>query len=293
MSIRVASSSLISGAVVVGDPGHGVLGSLIPATGEHGAGYAYSSLELPADASKEIRGLITTWPTLGTLFAFEDTSFTYDGESDTFAWQMYVDGVAVGSPQTVTLSVGDVEAGASGELHATISDITATLTGTAGGAGVSGELHATLSDVTASIAGASTASGELHAATSDVIATLAGYVTITGELHAAVSDIIASITGASLGPAGVDIDIVKRWCRIDGSEFDTILPMMIESAIAIAEQETGRDYHAEEMPAAVLQFVCAHVSYWINTPDAALEKSMMPSPFVARLLDPYRLWEMT
>lgn len=183
--------------------------------------------------------------------------------------------------------------GASGELHATISDVIATLEGTAGGAGVSGELHATLSDVTASIAGAITASGELHAATSDVIATLAGYVTITGELHATVSDIIAMISGVSLGPAGVDLEIVKRWCRIDGSEFDVILPMMVSSAVALAEQETGRDYSAEEMPPAVLQFVCAHVSYWINTPDAALEKSMMPSPFVARLLDPYRLWEMT
>lgn len=184
-------------------------------------------------------------------------------------------------------------AGVSGELHTTLTDITATLTGTAGGAGVSGELHSTLSDATATLEGSTAAVGELHASTSDVIAILAGYVTITGELHATVSDIIAMISGVSLGPAGVDLEIVKRWCRIDGSEFDVILPMMVSSAVALAEQETGRDYSAEEMPPAVLQFVCAHVSYWINTPDAALEKSMMPSPFVARLLDPYRLWEMT
>lgn len=106
MSIRVDSSPLIAGAVVVGDLGHGALAELIPSAGEAGPGYAYSSLEFPADNGKEIRGLITSWPTNGTLSAYEDTSFTYDGTSDTFAWQLYVDGVAVGTPQTVTLTVG-------------------------------------------------------------------------------------------------------------------------------------------------------------------------------------------
>ena len=106
MSIRVDSSSLITGAVVVGDPGLGVLAELVPSTGEHGAGYLYASLEFPADTGKEVRGLITTWPTLGTLTAFEDSSFEYDGPTDSFAFQMYVDGVAVGTPQTVTVTVG-------------------------------------------------------------------------------------------------------------------------------------------------------------------------------------------
>lgn len=108
MSVRVDSSSLITGAVVVGDPGLGVLAEMVPSTGEHGAGYLYASLEFPADTGKEVRGLITTWPTLGTLTAFEDSSFEYDGPSDTFAFQMYVDGVAVGTPQTVTIMVGAI-----------------------------------------------------------------------------------------------------------------------------------------------------------------------------------------
>jgi hypothetical protein len=108
MSIRVDSSPLIAGAVVVGDPGLGVLAEAVPSTGEHGAGYIYDSLEFPADSGKEVRGLITTWPTLGTLTAFEDSSFEYDGASDTFAFQMYVDGVAVGTPQTVSVNTGQV-----------------------------------------------------------------------------------------------------------------------------------------------------------------------------------------
>lgn len=103
--LRNLNASAADWSDILGSPYVGVLGSLIPTTGEHGGGYAASSVE-PEDANKEIRGLVTTWPTLGTLFAFEDTSFTYDGESDTFAWQMYVDGVAVGSPQTVTITVG-------------------------------------------------------------------------------------------------------------------------------------------------------------------------------------------
>ena len=106
MSIRVDSSPLITGAVVVGVPGLGVLAEAVPSTGEHGAGYLYPSLEFPADAGKEVRGLITTWPTLGTLKAFEDSSFEYDGPTDSFAFQMYVDGVAVGTPQAVTVTVG-------------------------------------------------------------------------------------------------------------------------------------------------------------------------------------------
>ena len=106
MSIRVDTSPLIFGAVVVGVPGLGVLAEAVPSTGEHGAGYLYDSLEFPADNGKEVRGLITTWPTLGTLTAFEDSSFEYDGASDTLEFQMYVDGLPVGAPQTVTLVIG-------------------------------------------------------------------------------------------------------------------------------------------------------------------------------------------
>jgi len=108
MARRLRNLNAPSGvwAGILGTPYVGTLAELIPSTGEYGPGYAYDSLELPADNGKEIRGLITTWPTLGTLTAFEDTSFEYDGASDTFAFQLYVDGVAVGTPQTVTITIG-------------------------------------------------------------------------------------------------------------------------------------------------------------------------------------------
>jgi hypothetical protein len=99
----------ISGAHLYGNAGGGVIGSLIPATGDNGAGYAYNDLSLPADNAKEVCGRITTWPSNGTLFAYEDTSFEYTALSDgtdSFQYQLYVDGAAVGSPTTVTLLTG-------------------------------------------------------------------------------------------------------------------------------------------------------------------------------------------
>lgn len=108
--MRVDSASLIAGALVVGDRGLGVLGSDIPATGEHGAGYVYNDLSLPADAGKEVRGLIVTPPSAGQFFAYEDTSFTFVGAPDgayTFVYRLFVDGADLGTA-TATLNVGSV-----------------------------------------------------------------------------------------------------------------------------------------------------------------------------------------
>lgn len=108
MSIRVSSTSLIAGAIVVGDPGLGVLAENVPSTGDAGAGYAYAYLSLPADNGKEVRGLIVTPPSAGTLTAYEDTSFVFgapDGEY-TFDWRLFVDGVD-GGLKTETLAIGD------------------------------------------------------------------------------------------------------------------------------------------------------------------------------------------
>ena len=107
-SLRIDTTELISGALLIGETGLGVLGSAIPATGDNGAGYAYNDLSLPADNSKEICGRITTWPSAGTLFAYEDTSFDFTAPDGaySFQYQLYVDGVATGSPTTVNLQVG-------------------------------------------------------------------------------------------------------------------------------------------------------------------------------------------
>lgn len=105
-SIRVDTSSLIPGAVVVSNSaGFGVLAQDVPASGANGPGIAYSSLSFPADTGKEVRIALTSWPTSGTLIIYEDTSFEYDGPSFSTTYQLYLDGVAVGSPQAFSVDL--------------------------------------------------------------------------------------------------------------------------------------------------------------------------------------------
>lgn len=101
MSLRIDSTEWITGALVIGGAGLGVPAEDIPS-----GAYCANDLDLPADNGKEICGRITRWPTNGTLTAWEDTSFTYSGGSDSFDYQLYVDGVATGAEATVTLSMG-------------------------------------------------------------------------------------------------------------------------------------------------------------------------------------------
>jgi hypothetical protein len=108
MSVRVDTASLIAGAVVVGDRGLGVLGSDVPSTGTNGPGYLYNDLTLPADANKEVRGLIITPPSAGTFFAYEDSGFTLADAPNgtyTFTYRLFEDGVDKGTA-TETIQIG-------------------------------------------------------------------------------------------------------------------------------------------------------------------------------------------
>jgi hypothetical protein len=122
MSIRVDSSPLISGAVVVGTSGLGVLAENIPTTGEHGGGIAASWLG-PEDVGKEARVLITTWPSVGSLFVFEDTSFEYDGPSTSFEAQLYLDGIPVGVPQLVSINIASAHFSGGSDANLIVSTI--------------------------------------------------------------------------------------------------------------------------------------------------------------------------
>jgi hypothetical protein len=113
-SLRIDPAELISGALVIGDTGLGARADAIPAVGEHGPSYLYPSLNLPADAPVEIRGLIVTPPASGTLFAYEDGSFVLSGAPDgtyNFAFRVFVDGVDRGVT-TATASIGGSNLGA-------------------------------------------------------------------------------------------------------------------------------------------------------------------------------------
>lgn len=99
--IRVDSSPLIASRLIVGDSGHGVLAEELSTDG-----YLYNDVSLPADNGKEIRGEITRAPTNGTLFLHEDGDIDYTGTTDYFEYQLYVDGIATGSPARVDLNMG-------------------------------------------------------------------------------------------------------------------------------------------------------------------------------------------
>lgn len=111
--IRFDTTPWIAGALVFGEAGFGVLGSMIaPPTndgdGHFYAGLAYASLTLPADANTEIALRMTSQPSAGVLTVYEDTSFSFIGApigTYTALGQLYADGVPTGSPLTVTLIV--------------------------------------------------------------------------------------------------------------------------------------------------------------------------------------------
>lgn len=108
-SIRVDLNSLIAGAIVVGDLGHGVLGSQIPVPiGSEPPSFLWNDIDPVVDANKEIRGHVTRWAAAGELYVHEDGSFVYLGPSTDFDYQLYVDGIAIGAPVTVDIYVESV-----------------------------------------------------------------------------------------------------------------------------------------------------------------------------------------
>lgn len=191
MSLRIDTAELISGAYVIGETGLGVLGSDVPSTGLYGASYLYNDLTLPADASKEVRGLIVTPPSAGTFYAWEDGSFSLVGAPDgvyTFVYRLYVDGVDLGTA-TDTITIGD-SAVISGS--ATLGDISATGTLFTGASDLSGT--ATLGDVSAT--------GTLFTGASIVTGTATlGNITASGSLISTGNDTFTGPFKSRIGSA--------------------------------------------------------------------------------------------
>lgn len=110
MSIRVDTASLIAGSIVCGNRGLGLTGSTILAetsVGDSGVGYLADDID-SGDENKEFMGLVTTYPSAGNFFPFENGSFIFSGAPDgtySFVYELKVDGVSQGSA-TVTLVVG-------------------------------------------------------------------------------------------------------------------------------------------------------------------------------------------
>jgi hypothetical protein len=108
MSLRIDTSDLIAGSVIIGDTGLGVRGDYIPSLGENGPSCLWPSLNLPTDAAVEVRGLLVTPPSVGSLFTYEDGSFILTGAPNgiySFTFRVFADGVDKGIA-TATAIVG-------------------------------------------------------------------------------------------------------------------------------------------------------------------------------------------
>jgi hypothetical protein len=103
---------LISGALVYGTSELGIAGSVIratTATGDHGAGLPYNDWDSGDDA-KLFRIFIETTPSSGSLFVYEDGSFSLTAANDgaySIVYRLFADGSDLGTV-TSSITVGSI-----------------------------------------------------------------------------------------------------------------------------------------------------------------------------------------
>lgn len=108
MSLRIDTTSWISGALIIGNTGGGVLAQNLASAGDNGTGFLIDDVSLPADNDKEVCGRITSWPSGLSLFAFEDGSTIASAADGVYVaqYQLYVDYVPTGVPTSLTFTFG-------------------------------------------------------------------------------------------------------------------------------------------------------------------------------------------
>lgn len=93
----------------LGIPYVGTLGSAIPSTGLNGPAPIYDDLTLPGDAGNEYSLQIQTWPSAGSLFMYEDSSFVFvpptGAGTYSFTANLWQNGVDLGV-ETITIQIG-------------------------------------------------------------------------------------------------------------------------------------------------------------------------------------------
>lgn len=148
------------GRRILGVPQVGIEAATITsqtATGDNGPGLLYDESINPVNAGKQLRLVVTSPPSAGVFFAYENGSFDFSGAPDgsySIGYNVLADNALIGS-DTATVVVGAVSATAPGVTLTGTSSISA---GTATG-GVSGDATApgvTLSGTSSISAGSAT-----------------------------------------------------------------------------------------------------------------------------------------
>ena len=127
------------GRRILGVPHVGILAATIAsqtATGDNGAGLLYDDAINPANAGKQLRLVVTSPPSAGVFFTYENGSFDFSGAPDgsySIGYNVLADKVLIGS-DTATVAVGAVSATAPGVTLTGSASISAgTATGGAAG----------------------------------------------------------------------------------------------------------------------------------------------------------------
>lgn len=106
--MRFDITPLHATGIQFGFSGLGVPAEQIPATGDDGPSFGYPSIE-PGDAGAEIQFKVTRFPTGGEYFFYEDSSFYYKGQPDSFDFEKrrngVLDGTGTGYLNTATVLV--------------------------------------------------------------------------------------------------------------------------------------------------------------------------------------------
>jgi hypothetical protein len=109
MTTRIDSTSIVPGKTVIGVRGLGVLGAVVPSTGDNGPSVLWNDIALPADNNVEVRAAIQSFPSAG-VFAMDETgAFSFTGApngSYTATYYYMRAGVQTGPLNTIYLSVG-------------------------------------------------------------------------------------------------------------------------------------------------------------------------------------------
>jgi hypothetical protein len=107
------------GRRILGVPQVGILAATIAsqtATGDHGPGLLYDESINPVNAGKQLRLVVTSPPSAGVFFSYENGSFDFSGAPDgsySIGYNVLADNALIGS-DTATVVVGAVSATAPG-----------------------------------------------------------------------------------------------------------------------------------------------------------------------------------
>jgi hypothetical protein len=193
------------GRRILGVPQVGILAATIAsqtATGDNGAGLLYDEAINPANTGKQLRLVVTSPPSAGVFFAYENGSFDFSGAPDgsySIGYNVLADNVLIGS-DTATVAVGAVSATAPGATLTGTSSLSAgTASGqqnaTAPGATLTGSSSISAGTATGGASGDATAPGVTLSGTSIISAGSA-----TGNQDATAPG--ATLTGSSSITAG-------------------------------------------------------------------------------------------